>query len=85
MNRKAIICIGLLLLLTAGATVAQASDRKKDSDNDITYKEIKEVEIDPSALDDAQKVCLDVVSSIDEAAVDTTERKSRPNTGPTVS
>ena len=78
MNRKAIICIGLLLLLTAGAIVAQASDRKKDSDNDITYKEIKEVEIDPSALDDAQKVCLDVVSSIDEAAVDTTEKKEPP-------
>lgn len=78
MNRKAIICIGLLSLLTAGATVAQASDRKKNSDNDITYKEIKEVEIDPSALDDAQKVCLDVVSSIDEAAVDTTEKKEPP-------
>ena len=78
MNRKAVICIGLLSLLTAGATVAQASDRKKNSDNDITYKEIKEVEIDPSALDDAQKVCLDVVSSIDEAAVDTTEKKEPP-------
>ena len=78
MNRKAIICIGLLSLLTAGAIVAQASDRKKNSDNDITYKEIKEVEIDPSALDDAQKVCLDVVSSIDEAAVDTTEKKEPP-------
>ena len=78
MNRKAIICIGLLSLLTAGATVAQASDRKKNSDNDVAYKEIKEVEIDPSALDDAQKVCLDVVSSIDEAAVDTTEKKEPP-------
>lgn len=76
MSRSFIFALMLFTAFCAGA--AQASDRKKNSDNDVAYKEIKEVEIDPSALDDAQKVCLDVVSSIDEAAVDTTEKKEPP-------
>ncbi|HIZ87924.1 MAG TPA: DUF3078 domain-containing protein [Candidatus Coprenecus pullistercoris] len=76
MNRKTVVCAGLLSVLALNLTAAQASDRKKESD--IVYKEIKEVEIDPSALDPAQKVCLDVVSSIDEAAVDTAQKKEPP-------
>lgn len=76
MSKSFIFALMLFTAFCAGA--AQASDRKKNSDNDVAYKEIKEVEIDPSALDDAQKVCLDVVSSIDEAAVDTTEKKEPP-------
>ena len=77
MNRKLILCIGLLSLLATDMATVQASDRKKNN-SQIQYKEIKKVGIDPSALDDAQKVCLDVVSSIDEAAVDTTEKKEPP-------
>ena len=56
---------------------AHASDRK-DEKSAVTYREIKEMEVDRSSLDEAQKVCLDVVSSIDEAAVDTTEKKEPP-------
>lgn len=56
------------------AAYAGASDRKKDR-ADIEYKEIKTVEIDTSAMDPAQKVCFDIVSSIDEAAVDTASKE----------
>ena len=56
------------------AADAGASDRKKDR-ADIEYKEIKTVEIDTSAMDPAQKVCFDIVSSIDEAAVDTASKE----------
>lgn len=56
------------------AAGADASDRKKDR-ADIEYKEIKTVEIDTSAMDPAQKVCFDIVSSIDEAAVDTASKE----------
>lgn len=56
------------------AAGAGASDRKKDR-ADIEYKEIKTVEIDTSAMDPAQKVCFDIVSSIDEAAVDTASKE----------
>ncbi len=64
--RPAALCIAALMTVCAGAT-----DRKKNVSN-IEYKEIKTVEIDTAALDPAQKVCFDIVSSIDEAAVDTT-------------
>ena len=72
------LCVGLLSVLAVNIASADNSERKKDRDSDVTYKEIKEVEIDPSTLDDAQKVCLDVVSSIDEAAVDTADKKEPP-------
>ena len=78
MNRKIFLCVGLLSVLAVNIASADNSERKKDRDSDVTYKEIKEVEIDPSTLDDAQKVCLDVVSSIDEAAVDTADKKEPP-------
>lgn len=54
----------LLSVVSAGA-----SDRKKK--NEIAYKEMAVVEVDTSALDPVQRVCLGIVSSIDEAAVDT--------------
>ena len=66
----------LLCLLVPGllsVTGAEASDRKKK--NEINYKEMAVVEVDTSALDPAQKVCLDIVSSIDEAAVDTASKE----------
>lgn len=72
------ICVGLLSVLAVNIASADNSERKKDRDSDVTYKEIKEIEIDPSTLDDAQKVCLDVVSSIDETAVDTADKKEPP-------
>lgn len=77
MNR---ILPGLCLLAAAFLSLmsADAADRRKKGETAITYKEIKEVEVDPSALDEAQQVCLDVVSSIDEAAVDTTVKKEPP-------
>lgn len=53
---------------------AGASDRKKNR-NEIDYKEIKKVEIDTAGMDPAQKVCLDIVSDIDEAAVDTSSKE----------
>lgn len=52
---------------------AEASGRKKDV-NSIDYKDIKKVEIDIAGLDPAQKVCFDIVSGIDEAAVDTSSK-----------
>ncbi|HIZ85072.1 MAG TPA: DUF3078 domain-containing protein [Candidatus Coprenecus stercoravium] len=76
MNRI-IFGAGMLVLLTVYCTAAQAADRKK-GDGDITYKEIKEISIDNTSLDEAQNVCVDVVSSIDEAAVDTAEKKAPP-------
>ena len=72
------LCVALLSVLAVNIASADNSERKKDRGSDVTYKEIKEVEIDPSTLDDAQKVCLDVVSSIDEAAVDTADKKEPP-------
>ena len=59
----------LLAACLLSAVSAGASDRKKK--NEIAYKEMAVVEVDTSALDPVQRVCLGIVSSIDEAAVDT--------------
>lgn len=53
---------------------AQASGRKKDR-KEIAYKDIRKVEIDTTNLDPAQNVCLEIVSGIDEAAVDTSGKE----------
>lgn len=70
---KTILTCGLLsaAMLTVSAT-------QKDDKNNINYKEISQVEIDRSTLSDAQQMCLDIVSSIDELAVDTTAAESKP-------
>jgi len=70
------IVAAAVILTAAGVASAEtgASGRKKNNP-DINYKEIKKVEADTSALAPAQKVCFDIVSSIDEAAVDTASKE----------
>lgn len=68
----------LLVPFLLSSVCVLASSRERKDGTDIPYREIKEVDIDPSMLEGPQKVCLDVVSSIDEEAVDTTEKKEPP-------
>ena len=51
-----------------------ASDSNKNKST-VEYREIRTVEIDTAAMDPVQKVCFDIVSSIDEAAVDTSSKE----------
>ena len=75
MNSKFLILVLPALLMTVTAAAGDMmSERKKDR-NDIEYKKIKEVSVDTAGMDPAQKVCLGIVSAIDEAAVDTARRE----------
>ena len=66
-NKMFAIAALLAVFLPCGLS---AEGRKK-----IEYKEIRKINIEAEALDPAQKVCLDIVSSIDEAAVDTSSKE----------
>lgn len=71
---KAVVFIISVLLAALTAPDAESAGRKKDK-RGIDYKEIKEIEIDTAALDPAQRVCFDIVSAIDETAVDTSAKE----------
>lgn len=73
MKRKLLSAIALSLVC-----MGNLSHAKTDGDSKINYKEISRIQIDADELSDAQKVCLDVVSSIDQAAVDSTVNKEKP-------
>src|SRR5574344_775319 len=73
MKRKLLSAITLSLVC-----MGNLSHAKTDGDSKINYKEISRIQIDADELSDAQKVCLDVVSSIDQAAVDSTVKKEKP-------
>ncbi len=62
------ILFGTILVMAATTLAANPKQEKKN----INYDEIAKVEIDRQSLSDAQQMCLDIVSSIDEQSIDTT-------------
>lgn len=75
---KSLASLAVLCFVSSFLLIQDLSGAERKKDRNIPYKEIREVSIDASGLEETQKVCLDVVSSIDEAAVDTAEKKAPP-------
>ena len=67
MTKIKTILAGCLFMMMATTLVANPKDEKKG----INYSEISKIEIDRQSLSDAQQMCLDIVSSIDESSIDT--------------
>lgn len=68
------LIVAAVLQVVLTAQEAESAVRKNDRLG-IDYKEIREIEIDTAGLDPAQKVCFDIVSAIDETAVDTSAKE----------
>ena len=67
MTKIKTILAGCLFMMMATTLVANPKDEKRG----INYSEISKIEIDRQSLSDAQQMCLDIVSSIDESSIDT--------------
>ncbi len=78
MTNREVRILAAFLILTLIPFSAYAQRRKKEEANKINYRSIETIAIDRHELDKAQKLCLDVVSSIDERAVDTTQVREAP-------
>ena len=66
------------LFLIISNTEVTGRDKLKKGKEEIPYKEIKKIDIDSTVLSESQKICMKLVSAIDEAAIDTTRPKPVP-------
>lgn len=76
-SRKLQMVVAILLLGTL-PFIANAQKKSKNEAPAITYRSIEEVPINGNELDNAQRMCLNVVSSIDEKSLDTAQVKAKP-------
>lgn len=74
MSRITLLRSLALCLAAIPVVCLSAADRKKNKST-VEYREIRTVEVDTNQLDPAQKMCFDIVSSIDETAVDTSSKE----------
>lgn len=77
-NNKILMTALLAISLFLYPIVPLQAQAGKGQGADIPYQEIKQSQVDSEELSAAQKISLDVVSSIDQTAVDTTAPKQKP-------
>lgn len=77
-NRKVRILAAFLIIALVPVTADAQKKKKKDEANRIDYRSIEEISVNRHELDKVQKLCLDVVSAIDEKSLDTTQVKEKP-------
>lgn len=77
-NNKILMTALLAISLFLYPIVPLQAQAGKGQGADIPYQEIKQSQVNSEELSAAQKISLDVVSSIDQTAVDTTAPKQKP-------
>lgn len=76
-NRKCKITL-LVLIFGMMPFVANAQKKSKNDTPQIAYRSLEEVAVSCNELNSVQRMCLDVVSSIDERSLDTAQVKEKP-------